>query len=174
MSFVFPEVCARILVVEDEPDLLDALVDYLNMEGMNAHGVSCLSDAQTWMASNDFDILLLDLGLPDGDGLNWLKRRQDLRDKGVIITTARSDALSRVTGVRAGADVYLVKPVLPEEIVSLVQNLMRRLHGQAPTTWLLDETSWRLLAPDSRPLKLTHSEHVLLQRLAQSLSLIHI
>ena len=168
MSFVFPEVCARILVVEDEPDLLDALVDYLNMEGMNAHGVSCLSDAQTWMASNDFDILLLDLGLPDGDGLNWLKRRQDLRDKGVIITTARSDALSRVTGVRAGADVYLVKPVLPEEIVSLVQNLMRRLHGQAPTTWLLDETGWRLLAPDGRPLKLTHSEHVLLQRLAQS------
>jgi DNA-binding response OmpR family regulator len=168
MSFVFPEVCARILVVEDEPDLLDALVGYLNMEGMNVHGVSRLSDAQIWMASNDFDILLLDLGLPDGDGLNWLKRRQDLRDKGVIITTARSDALSRVTGVRAGADVYLVKPVLPEEIVSLVQNLMRRLHGQAPTTWLLDETSWRLLAPDSRPLKLTHSEHVLLQRLAQS------
>jgi two-component system OmpR family response regulator len=168
MSFVSPEVCARILVVEDEPDLLDALVSYLNMEGMNVHGVSHLSDAQTWMALNDFDILLLDLGLPDGDGLNWLKRRQDLRDKGVIITTARSDALSRVTGVRAGADVYLVKPVLPEEIVSLVQNLMRRLRGQAPTTWALDETGWRLLAPDGRPLKLTHSEHVLLQRLAQS------
>jgi DNA-binding response OmpR family regulator len=168
MSFVSPEVCARILVVEDEPDLLDALVSYLNMEGMNAHGVSHLSDAQTWMTLNDFDILLLDLGLPDGDGLNWLKRRQDLRDKGVIITTARSDALSRVTGVRAGADVYLVKPVLPEEIVSLVQNLMRRLRGQAPTTWALDETGWRLLAPDGRPLKLTHSEHVLLQRLAQS------
>ena len=168
MSFVFPEVNARILVVEDEPDLLDALVSYLSMEGMHVHGVSTLSQAQAWMNANAFDILLLDLGLPDGDGLSWLKNRVDLRDKGVIITTARSDALSRVTGVRAGADVYLVKPVLPEEIVSLVHNLMRRLHGQTPSTWVLDETGWRLLAPDGRGLKLTHSEHMLIQRLAQS------
>lgn len=168
MSFVSSETSARILVVEDEPDLLDALVGYLNMEGMNVHGTNSLSQAQAWMNANEFDILLLDLGLPDGDGLSWLKNRMDLRDKGVIITTARSDALSRVTGVRAGADVYLVKPVLPEEIVSLVHNLMRRLHGQTPSTWVLDETGWRLLAPDGRPLKLTHSEHVLIQRLAQS------
>lgn len=168
MIFALSEVLARILVVEDEPDLLEALVDYLNMEGMAAHGVSSLGDAQAWMDSNAFDILLLDLGLPDGDGLSWLKKRQDLRDKGVIITTARSDAISRVSGIRAGADVYLVKPVLPEEIVSLVRNLMRRLRGQAPSTWVLDETGWRLLAPDGRPLKLTHTEHVLLQRLAQS------
>ncbi len=159
---------ARVLVIEDEPDLQDALVTYLNMEGLDAHGLSSLADAQVWMGANDFDVLLLDLGLPDGDGLSWLRKRNDLRDKGVIITTARSDALSRVTGIRAGADVYLVKPVLPEEIVSLVHNLMRRLRGQAPSAWVLDETGWRLLAPDGRSLKLTHSEHVLLQRLAKS------
>lgn len=168
MNVMISSVTARILVVEDEPDLLDALVSYLNMENMDAHGVSTLSEAQSWMATNKFDVLLLDLGLPDGDGLSWLQSRNDLRDKGVIITTARSDGLSRVSGIRAGADVYLVKPVLPEEIVSLVHNLIRRLRGQAPSTWLIDETSWRLLAPDGRALKLTHSEHVLLQRLAQS------
>jgi len=168
MSFVFTEAAARILIVEDEPDLLDALVSYLNMEGMHVHGVNSLGQAQAWMNANEFDILLLDLGLPDGDGLSWLKNRIDLRDKGVIITTARSDALSRVTGVRAGADVYLVKPVLPEEIISLVHNLMRRLNGQTPSTWVLDETCWRLLTPDGRPLQLTHSEHVLIQRLAKS------
>jgi DNA-binding response OmpR family regulator len=168
MTIAGPDVFARVLVVEDEPDLLDALVDYLNMEGMDAHGANSLSAAQTWMAANDFDILLLDLSLTDGDGLTWLKKRQDLREKGVIITTARSDALSRVSGIRAGADVYLLKPVLPEEIVSLVHNLMRRLRGQAPSTWALDEIGWRLLAPDGRAVKLTHSEHVVLQRLAQS------
>lgn len=168
MSLKTTTTAARLLVVEDEPDLRDALVSYLNMEGMHTHGVGNLSDAQCWMTANDFDILLLDLGLPDGDGVSWLKMRQDLRDKGVIITTARSDALSRVTGIRAGADVYLVKPVLPEEIVSLVDNLMRRLHGQAPSTWVLDNTGWRLLAPDGSYLKLTNSEHVLLERLAQS------
>ncbi len=62
----------------------------------------------------------------------------------MIITTARSDASSRVSGIRAGADVYLVKPVLPEEFVSLVRNLMRRLRGETPSTWVLDETGWRL------------------------------
>ena len=92
-----------------------------------------------------------------------------LSDKGVIIATARGDALSRVSGIRAGADVYLVKPVLPEEIVSLVHNLMRRLRGQLPSMWTFDDTGWRLLAPDGRPLKLTHSEYVLIRRLAQSI-----
>ena len=168
MNVTMTPLTARILVVEDEPDLLDALVSYLNMENMDAHGVSTLSAAQSWIATHAFDVLLLDLGLPDGDGLSWLQSRNDLRDKGVIITTARSDGLSRISGVRAGADVYLVKPVLPEEIVSLVHNLMRRLRGQAPSTWQIDDTTWRLLAPDGRALKLTHSEHVLLQRLAQS------
>ena len=168
MSSASPEVFAHVLVVEDEPDLLEALVSYLNMEGMSAHGVSTLTSAQDWMTTHPFDILLLDLGLPDGDGLSWLKNRVDLREKGVIITTARSDVLSRVDGVRSGADVYLVKPVLPEEIVSLIHNLMRRLKGQASSTWCLDEKGWRLLGPDGRSLKLTHSEHVVLQRLAQS------
>lgn len=168
MTLSMIENFARVLVIEDEPDLQEALVAYLNMEGLEAHGLGNLADAQIWMNTHAFDVVLLDLGLPDGDGLSWLRKRNDLRDKGVIITTARSDALSRVSGIRAGADVYLVKPVLPEEIVSLVQNLMRRLRGQTPSTWLLDETGWRLLAPDGRALKLTHSEHVLLQRLAKS------
>jgi len=145
----------------------DALVTYLNMDGFDAHGSGNLAQAQAWMTHHDFDVLLLDLGLPDGDGLAWLKNRTDLRNKGVIITTARSDALSRVSGVRAGADVYLVKPVLPEEIVSLMNNLMRRIRGQAPTRWALEAKTWCLFAPDGRPLKLTHSEHVLLHRLAQ-------
>ena len=162
------ESVARILVIEDEPDLQDALVTFLNMEGMLAHGVGNLTDAQDWIQNHEFDVLLLDLGMPDGDGLNWLRSRKDLQNKGVIITTARSDPLSRVSGIKAGADVYLVKPVLPEEIVSLVQNMMRRLRGQTQLTWLIDETGWRLLTPEGHVLKLTHSEHMLLQRLAKT------
>lgn len=156
----------RVLVIEDEPDLQEALVAYMRMEGMQAHGVSSLHEAEGWMAKNDCDILLLDLGLPDGDGIIWLNKNDNVKEKGIIIVTARSDALSRVNGVRAGADVYLVKPVLPEEIVSLVNNMMRRLRGQAPANWVLDSTGWRLFLPDGRNLKLTHSEHMLLQRLA--------
>lgn len=161
-------IAPRVLIIEDEPDLQEALVSYLNMEGILAHGVSCLGGAQAWMANHEFDIVLLDLGLPDGDGVEWLKRRQDLMQKGVIITTARSDGLSRVSGIRAGADVYLVKPVFLEEIVLLIHNLIRRLHGNMPFTWVLDDTTWYLFAPDGRPLKVTHSEQALLRRLAQS------
>ena len=168
MNTASPEVVAHILVVEDEPDLLEALVSYLNMEGMCAAGVSSIADAERWMAIHPFDILLLDLGLPDGDGLSWLKSLTSIHNKGVIITTARSDALSRISGVRAGADVYLIKPVLPEEIVSLIHNLMRRLKGQVSLMWSLDEKGWQLLAPDGRSLKLTHSENIVLKRLAQS------
>lgn len=62
MSSASPEVFAHVLVVEDEPDLLEALVSYLNMEGMSAHGVSTLTSAQDWMTTHPLDILLLDLG----------------------------------------------------------------------------------------------------------------
>lgn len=134
---------------------------------MQAHGVACLADAEFWLAQHPVDVLLLDLALPDGNGLSWLAKREDLRDKGVIITSARSDALSRVSGVRAGADVYLVKPVLPEEVVSLIDNLMRRLRGQVKECWVLERKGWRLQAPDGRAIKLTHSEHALVARLAQ-------
>jgi DNA-binding response OmpR family regulator len=157
-----------VLVIEDESDVREALVSYLLLEGMHATGVSCLSEAESWLQSQPVDVLLLDLALPDGNGLSWLAKRDDLRDKGVIITSARSDALSRVSGVRAGADVYLVKPVLPEEVVSLIENLMRRLRGDASKEgWVLEAKGWRLLTPAGQALKLTHSEHALLLRLAQ-------
>ena len=82
MKVASPMDFARILVVEDEPELRDSLIEYLMMEGMDAHGVKSLADAHAWMVANDFDILLLDLGLPDGDGLQWLQQRQDIRNKG--------------------------------------------------------------------------------------------
>lgn len=161
------EMSVSVLVIEDEVELCEALIRYLRLEGLRAQGVGTLAEADTWLAHHAADVLLLDLGLPDGNGLSWLARRDDLKNKGVIITSARSDALSRVSGIRAGADVYLVKPVLPEEIVSLIENLMRRLRGHISEGWELDGKRWRLTTPDGLPIKLTHSEHALLERLAQ-------
>jgi DNA-binding response OmpR family regulator len=157
----------RVLVIEDEADLREALVSYLHLEGFSVHGAASLAATQTAMAAHDYDVLLLDLGLPDGDGLGWLQTRQDLRDKGVIIATARGDDVSRISGLRAGADAYLVKPALPEEIALLIRNLMRRLRGDAPQTWWLDKIRWQLTAPGGQPIKLTHSEHLILLRLAE-------
>lgn len=159
---------ARVLIIEDEPDLREALVMFLHLEGFAAHGADSLSAAEQWLATQAADVLLLDLGLPDGDGLTWLSSRTDLLDKGVIITTARGDMLSRISGVKAGADVYLVKPVLPEEIASLIRNLMRRLRSAAPSAWTLNNRAWTLAAPGGPSVKLTHSEQVLMRLLAQA------
>lgn len=159
----------RVLIVEDEEELRDAMVSFLELEGLAAQGVGSLGAAESSMRSQGFDVLLLDLGLPDGDGLVWLEQRQELQDKGIIITTARGLGQDRIAGVRAGADVYLVKPVLLEELSSLVRNLARRIQPSAAApSWTLDLLSWMIESPEGQVVKLTHSEHTLLAALARA------
>lgn len=159
---------AHILVIEDEPDLLDAMVRYLAMDGHITYAAANLQAAELCLTLHDMDIIVLDLGLPDGDGLVWLRTRPGLREKGVIMTTARGEGSSRVAGVRAGADVYLVKPVQLEELSALVRNLLHRLNRLDQPSWTLDTQSWNLLSPQGQAVKLTHSEQILLIELARS------
>ena len=167
MQITFPSLSARVLVIEDEPDLREAMVSYLRMDQMVAIGAGGLLEAERLLVVHDFDVLVLDLGLPDGDGLAWLASHPALGSKGVVITTARGEACARISGVRAGADVYLVKPVQLEELAALICNLWRRLRPMASKAWVLDATSWSLLAPEGAAIKLTHSEQVLLIELAR-------
>jgi len=157
---------ARILVVEDEVDLREATVAYLQLEGMKAVGVGTLQAARSLLALQAFDLLILDLGLPDGDARVWLEQNAELRHKGLILTTARGERTDRILGVQAGADCYLVKPVDLDELVGLARNLLRRLHTGLSSGWMLDCLKWTLCSPEARSLKLTHSELVLLQALA--------
>lgn len=165
MNFFSPS-NGRVLVIEDEADLQEALVTYLNIEGFTADGVSSLSAASQWIRTHQFDVLILDLGLSDGDGLQWLVQNEMLRQKGVIITTARGDSKQRIEGIRSGADVYLVKPIQLEELASLVSNLMRRIQAPTLPQWTLSKMNWTLNSPTGVSVKLTHSEAVLLQKMA--------
>ncbi len=167
MKMLDSHFAANILVIEDEPDLLDAMVRFLQLEGYVAFAAASLKAAEQWMTQHDMDIIVLDLGLPDGDGLTWLASRPGLRDKGVIMTTARGEGSSRVSGVRAGADAYLVKPVQLEELTALIHNLLHRLRRADLASWTLDTTSWTLFSPEGLPIKLTHSEQVVLIELAR-------
>ncbi len=161
-----PPSLGRVLVIEDEVDLQEALVTYLNIEGFTADGVSSLSAASQWIRTHQLDVLILDLGLSDGDGLQWLVQNEVLRQKGVIITTARGESKQRIEGIRSGADVYLVKPIQLEELASLVSNLMRRIQAKSLPHWTLSKMNWTLISPTGVPIKLTHSEAVLLQKMA--------
>lgn len=174
-----PPVLPRILVIEDEPDLREATVSYLATEHMQVHGVETLRQANEWCRDHEFDILVLDLGLPDGDGLSWLQQALSVKkSKGVIIMTARGQSEHRLQGLRAGADAYLVKPVPMEELALHISNLFGRLQtlpaetrAPAPAArtpealWQLNAKTWHLIAPNGKRLLLRHSEKTLLQAL---------
>lgn len=157
----------RVLIVEDEAPLRDAMVTFLTMDGLSVEGVGTLREADLWRASNSMDLLILDLGLPDGDALKWLEIHPP-GQAGLIISSARGHPQERVAGMQAGADAYLVKPVQLEELSLLAHKLLKRLKTTVDTTWILDQVNWTLATPEGRLLKLTHSETLIMQKLSQS------
>ncbi len=160
-----PHNLVKILVLEDEPALLETAVTYLNLKGFTADGVSTIKSAELWMQTHLFDILILDLGLGHEDGLEWLKNQPGLKQKGLIITSARTGDGDRIAGAIAGADVYMVKPVLLDELVATLHNLIRRLQLVNSPPWLLNNLHWTLESPDHQVIKLTHFEVIFLSNL---------
>ena len=126
----------RLLIVEDDTLLGDALATGLRQIG---HAVDWFGDgeqADAALAGASFDAVVLDLGLPRGDGMAWLRR---WRGRGVklpiLILTARDGVEQRIEGLDAGADDYLVKPITIDELAARLRALVRRSAGQAQAAW---------------------------------------
>ncbi|MFT5136611.1 MAG: two-component system catabolic regulation response regulator CreB [Arenicella sp.] len=136
-----------ILIVEDEKEIADTLCYALNSAGMNAQWVSSGADAKTALLENNFDLCVLDVGLPDCNGFELLKEIRYNARPGqnipVIFLTARSEEIDRIIGLEIGADDYVCKPFSPREVVARVKVIIKRanLNGKAaPTTKeLLDD-----------------------------------
>jgi DNA-binding response OmpR family regulator len=122
----------RLLLVEDTVALADQLLPLLRDHGYAVDWLADGRDALVRAHDDDFDLVILDLGLPGLDGLEVLRRwrEQDL-SMPVLILTARDSWAERVDGLRAGADDYLTKPFHPEELLLRVQAVLRRSHGSA-------------------------------------------
>ena len=117
----------RILIVEDEKKYLDILLRSLRSEGYTADGVGMASDAVEYLKSYHYDLVILDLQLPDGTGNSLLKRmRETGHTMPVLVLTAHSELESKVENFQAGADDYVVKPVAMAELAIRVQALLRR------------------------------------------------
>jgi two-component system, OmpR family, response regulator QseB len=122
----------RILVVEDDPILLDGLKTGLSLQGMTADGVETCEDAYAALATTNFSAIVLDLMLPDGSGfdvLRHLRRKNNLTP--VLLLTARDQVEDRVTGLDEGADDYLGKPFDLSEVAARLRALDRRALGRA-------------------------------------------
>jgi DNA-binding response OmpR family regulator len=118
----------RILVVEDDAAISTSLVDGLADAGFEADAVGTGHDA---LAASGFDLVLLDLGLPDMDGYDVCRALRAASDVPIIVLTARSEELDRVLGLELGADDYVVKPFGFRELVARIRAVSRR-HGRGP------------------------------------------
>ncbi|MDD0810651.1 response regulator transcription factor [Curvibacter sp. RS43] len=122
----------RLLLVEDDPMIGQAVLDVLRAEHYAVDWVRDGEMAQTALASSAYDLMLLDLGLPRRDGLQVLRElRQQRSPLPVLVLTARDAVGDRVAGLDAGADDYLVKPFDTNELLARVRALLRRQSGQA-------------------------------------------
>lgn len=162
---------ARVLVVEDDADLRVELVDYLRFYGMDVDGAANIGMMTSLLDSSFWDVLVLDLGLPDGDGVAVARRvRERLGLKlGIVMVTARGHVEDRIAGFSVGADAYLVKPVNPRELKAVIDQLWGRLKNgrdkPAELGWRLDATTLQLCIPGGTAITLTGSEARLLANL---------
>jgi DNA-binding response OmpR family regulator len=157
---------SRILVVEDEPSLRGDLVEYLSMRGFACDGVGTARELRAALQQQNLPaIVILDVGLPDGSGFDLASEIRAASDCGIIMLTALGEADDRIRGFESGADIYLVKHSSLREIEATVQSLMRRLQdpqnravNRQPDQWLLNRTTWHLVAPNRSEVKLTATE----------------
>jgi len=162
----------RCLLVDDDPAIRILLLDYLARFGLQAEAVPDGAALRARLARGGIDVLLLDLMLPDDDGLSlcqWVKRTQPQLP--VIMLTAQGDPLSRVLGLELGADDYVPKPFEPRELVARIKAVLRRGGAVgAPVAagtlrfmgWRFDRIRRELMAPDGTLVALSAAESRLL------------
>ena len=166
---------ARILVVEDEPSIREVLSLYLRRAGYQVTVVGDGREALTALSSQMPELVVLDLMLPEVDGLEitrWLRERGDTP---IIMLTARREEQDRIAGLEMGADDYVVKPFSPQELVSRVRAVLRRTKPSMPGSpggtlvygGLRIDPQTRLVEVDGKEKQLTAKEFDLLWALAR-------
>lgn len=164
---------AHVLVVEDETAIADVIVYALSSEGLRVTRVALLQAAAQRLNHETVDALVLDIGLPDGNGLEWLKQLRRERALPVLLLSARNEEIDRVLGLELGADDYLGKPFSPRELAARVKALLRRRQITAPSAPPLPAAEPLLVHDPLRAqircrqqaLSLTHFEYRLLAHL---------
>jgi len=122
-------VAERILLIEDDPRLAEMVKDYLGGAGFSVTVAAKGALGSAGQAQQAFDALILDLMLPDMDGLEVCRRIRAEADTPILMLTARGEAMDRVVGLELGADDYLPKPFEPRELLARLRSILRRAKG---------------------------------------------
>ncbi|GAA3023838.1 response regulator transcription factor [Tetragenococcus solitarius] len=160
----------RILIVDDEPELLEMVVSFLQEEGFKQiDTANTVKKAVEVVQKTAPDLAILDVMLPDGDGFSLMKELKQTTDFATIFLTARGEDTDRLTGLGLGADDYLVKPFLPKELVFRVLAILRRTYKEEPTLVQLKNCQIDFaraeIIKEEKTLFLTAKEHALLKAL---------
>ena len=168
---------ARLLLVEDDPAIARTVAYAFEREGLAVTHSLLLGDARAQLRGSRFDLLVLDVGLPDGNGLDLLRElRQGAHPTlPVLMLSAHGEEIDRVLGLELGADDYLPKPFSPRELAARVKALLRRAAAPAaaaPPVFHDDAAGQRIFL-HGQPLALTRREYRLLSTLLAGAGRIH-
>lgn len=161
----------RALIVEDEPMLNDSLKEHLLKEGFTVDTTGMFKEAIDQVIAEPYDLVLLDIGLPDGDGLDVLKKiRETETDTAVIILTARGELEDKVKGLNLGSDDYIPKPFSMLELSARINAVLRRKYKLHDNHIQIGSITVNLDSPqvkiNDNPVELTQTEYNLLRYLA--------
>jgi len=155
-----------VIIVDDDAAFGSQMTSYLMRDGFAINLFSDFLHLSQHLESNDFDVGIFSLDLPESCTTHFLNTNNFFRNKGIILTTSKMDSFTRVIALKEGADYCLQKPFPPEELSFLTLNLGMRINGHQKQCWVLDRRKWELISPNSQCIKLTHLEQLIVEKLA--------
>ena len=165
-------VSVKVLLIEDDDAIASSLLAALAGTGIDAQREKTAAEGQAKAISENFDVILLDLGLPDGDGLDVARKIRETAPTPIIIVSARGDEVDRIVGLEIGADDYVVKPFSQRELLARIRAVVRRnvprdTEVATTTSRLFIEEKSRRATLDGIEVSLTAKEFDVLNFLAQ-------
>ncbi len=161
-------------MIEDDPEITELLSRFLSQYNMQVNGIETPSSALNSLKIDHYDLIILDLSLPEMDGMELCKLIRKEYDIPIIISSARSDIGDKVMGLELGADDYLPKPYEPRELVARIQTVLRRYKGleiHQHENFIVNEEKMQIIH-ENMTLDLTLAEYEILRLLILKKSIV--
>ncbi len=164
----------KVLIIDDDPHIREILEDYLKFEGFSVYAAEDTEKGYQLLNSDDFDVLILDIMLPDENGWEFCQRIRPEFELPIIFLSAKDEPTDKITGLELGADDYITKPFSPREVVARIKAVLRRYHNDSGTSnsinfgKLIINKEEHYLKYKGEVIELTPKEFSLLWHLAQN------